>query len=170
MSPERQRKPELYRPLPLERIGARGLDITVEANAEERAAIAERLLLAGIHSLRCEFALTHGPGGIVLARGRLQARVEETCVVSLDEFEATVDDGFGLRFVPAGSESDDPDPESEDEVPYAGDALDLGEAAVEQLALALDPYPRKPDAELPVAEAETPTHPFAGLAPLRRLD
>ena len=91
-----------------------------------------------------------------------------TCVVSLDEFEAGVDEKFRLRFVPAGAESDDPDPESEDEVPYTGDFLDLGEAAVEQLALALDPYPRKPDAELPAAETEPPEHPFAALASLRR--
>jgi hypothetical protein len=163
-----QHKPELHRPLPLDRIGGRELDVTVEANEEERAAIAGRLLVIGIPSLRCAFALTRVARGIIEARGHLQARVLRTCVVSLDEFEAGVDEKFSVRFVPAGSESDDPDPESEDEVPYTGDLLDLGETAVEQLALALDPYPRKPDAELPAAEAEAPEHPFAALDSLRR--
>ncbi len=117
---------------------------------------------------RARRATSGGPGGTLAAvrvragrgatgawstaRGHLQARVLQTCVVSLDEFEAAVDEIFSLRFVPEGTETDDPDPESEDEMPYSGDVLDLGEAAAEQLALALDPYPRKPDAELPAAE------------------
>ena len=32
--------------------------------------------------------------------------------------------------------------------------MDLGEAAAEQLALALDPFPRKPGASLPATDAE----------------
>jgi hypothetical protein len=46
--------------------------------------------------------------------------------------------------------------------------LDLGEAAAEQLALALDPYPRKPDARLLGAAEDPPGFPFAALAPLAR--
>ena len=34
-------------------------------------------------------------------------------------------------------------------MPYGGDSIDLGAALAEQLALALDPYPRKPGAKLP---------------------
>lgn len=161
-------KPEFHRPLALDRIGGREVDVSVEANPEERAVIAKRLLVIGIPSLQCAFTLTRVARGIIEARGHLQARVLRTCVVSLEEFEAGVDERFSLRFVPAGTESDDPDPESEDEVPYTGDFLDLGEAAVEQLALGLDPYPRKPDAELPAGEAGPAAHPFAALASLRR--
>ena len=62
----------------------------------------------------------------------------QTCVITLEEFEAEVEERFILRFVPAGSESDDPDPETEDEVGYANGVIDLGDAAAEQLALALD--------------------------------
>ena len=65
-------------------------------------------------------------------------------MVSAEEFPATVTEAFTVRFVPAGTEDDDPDPESVDEIPYAGGRLDLGEAAAEQLALALDPFPHKP--------------------------
>jgi hypothetical protein len=53
-----------------------------------------------------------------------------------------------------------------------GETLDLGEALAEQLALALDPYPRAPGASLAAAEDEedeSPARgPFAGLAPLRK--
>ena len=62
------------------------------------------------------------------------------------------------------------DPEAEDEIPFASGVLDLGEAAAEQLGLALDPYPRQPGVALPELELEldgTP-HPFAALAARRR--
>ena len=78
--------------------------------------------------------------------------VVRTCVVSLDDFETTLEEDFRVRFVPAGTETDNPDPEAEDEIPFAGTVIDLGEAAAEQLALSLDPYPRKPGAELPESE------------------
>ena len=61
-----------------------------------------------------------------------------------------------------------------DEVePLEGDVLDLGEVASEELFLALDPYPRLPDAALtdfvPEAEVgEESKHPFAALAALKR--
>ena len=41
--------------------------------------------------------------------------------------------------------------------------LDLGEAAAEQLALSLDPYPRAPGAELPEVATEAEANPFAAL-------
>ena len=41
--------------------------------------------------------------------------------------------------------------------------LDLGEAASEQLALALDPFPRKPGAALPGEMQEPEEGAFAGL-------
>ena len=73
-----------------------------------------------------------------------------------------------VHFVPEGTESEDDDPDLPDEIPYPAGAIDLGEAAIQQLALALDPYPRRPD--LPEAGEELPDtpHPFAALAALRR--
>jgi hypothetical protein len=55
-----------------------------------------------------------------------------------------------------------------DEIPTGpGAVADLGEALAEQLALALDPYPRAPDAALPPEAEEAPASPFARLAALR---
>lgn len=160
--------PELHRPVALDRIGPRGLAVTLDATAAECAALAVRLGIPAVASFRCSFTLTEAGGGAVDARGHLQAGVVQTCVISLDEFEAEVDEIFSVRFVPEGTEEDGSDPESEDEIPYSGAVLDLGEAAAEELALALDPYPRKPDAELPTTEGGEPAHPFARLASLRR--
>ena len=73
-----------------------------------------------------------------------------------------------VRFVPEGREDPELDPDSDDEIPYSGVAIDLGEAAAEQLALMLDPYPRKPGADLPAAADDSQTSPFAALARLKR--
>jgi uncharacterized metal-binding protein YceD (DUF177 family) len=154
---------ELHRPVPADRVGAAGLEVTVEANEAECAALARRMQVPTVLALRCEFRLVRLTTNCVLAEGRLQAKVVQTCVVSLDDFTATIDEHFRVRFVPAGQESDDPDPEADDEIGYAGGALDLGEAAAEQLALALDPYPRAPGAVMPDIDTDTQDHPFAAL-------
>ena len=165
--------PEFHRPLLLERIPPHGYEITVTATPVECAALTARMLIPAIGSLTCRFRLQKLPKGQLSAEGELQARVVQTCVVSLDDFTTDISETFSVRFVPAGTEAgeDDPtstDPDSDDEIPYDGVYIDLGEAAAEQLALSLDPYPRKPDAELPAAATDPEPSPFAALAALRR--
>ena len=162
--------PELHRPLPVDAIPAGGLDYVVEANDAELAALAVRMRLPALSSFRCRFRLSPDLAGGIMAEGALEAEVVQTCVVTLEDFAATVAEQFAVRFVPAGTETDDVDPEAIDEIPYAGGVLDLGEAAAEQLALALDPYPRAPGATLPdMADPdEVLPMPFAKLAHPRR--
>lgn len=156
--------PEMHRPLAVDRIGPQGHDVEVKATGSECAAIAVRLLLPAMASLRCRFQLHPLPGGRIVASGTLNAMLSQVCVVSLEPFTAEIKEKFRIRFVPEGRESDDPDPESEDEIPYSGAEIDLGEAAVEQLALALDPYPRAPGATLPDTLDDDAASPFASLA------
>ncbi len=160
---------EFSRKLAIERIGPAGYDLTVEANAQELAGLAARLHLPAVNALTCRFRLRPTQNDSFVAEGWLDAVVTQTCVVSLDDFQALVSDHFVVRIVAAGSESDDIDPESIDEIPYSDGVIDLGETAAEQLALALDPWPRKPDASLPTAEMDEPASPFATLRqkPLR---
>ncbi len=160
--------PEFSRVIPLERITVtHPLEITVEASADECRAVAGRLMIAGVASLRCRFVLVREPARIV-ADGRLAATVVQDCVVSLEPFEAVVDEAFTVYFVTAAQASESDDPLAPDEIVHAGTAIDVGEAAVEQLALSLDPYPRRPDAALPEPDAADPApHPFAGLGRLR---
>jgi uncharacterized metal-binding protein YceD (DUF177 family) len=154
---------ELHRLVQADRIGPARLDVVVEATPAELVALTERMHIPAVESLRCSFHLMRLTAETILAEGRLQARVVQTCVVSLEDFPAEVDEAFRVRFVPAGQESDDPDPEADDEIGYPDGMLDLGEAAAEQLALALEPYPRAPGAELPELDADAPEHPFAAL-------
>lgn len=158
---------ELVRPLRADRIVA-GEAVEIIADAAECQALTARMMIESVDSFLCRFRLTPSPGGVVLAEGDLVARVTQICVVGLEPFGATVREAFRIRFVPAGTEGDDEDPESEDELPYDGGVIDLGEAAAEQLALALDPFPRAPDAKLPPEATEALDTPFAALARLRR--
>jgi hypothetical protein len=161
--------PELSRPLAVERVGNAGLDFLVEASSNECAALARRMKLPGVMSLACSFHLERDLAGTLLARGHLMAGIVQTCVVSLDDFATVVEEHFALRFVRQGTESDNPDPEALDEIPYAdGGMIDLGEAAAEQLALALDPYPRAPGAMLPEIEPDEEPGLFAPLSALKR--
>jgi hypothetical protein len=144
-------KPELARPLAVADIPAGGWpaggrSVHVEASEEERAALARRLRIPGIEALACDFTLRRAPRGAIEAAGRLAARVVQTCVVTAEDFSAEMEEEFSVRFVPAGGGAVDFDPEAPDEIPYEDGTLDLGEATAEQLALALDPWPRRPDA------------------------
>jgi uncharacterized metal-binding protein YceD (DUF177 family) len=159
--------PEFYRPLSLERIGPHGLDLTVEATPAECAALAVRMNLPAVLAISCAFHLIRDGRDVVLARGALRAKVTQTCVVSLDDFDAPVEEMFQVRFVSVGQETDDINPELDDEIPFEGNGIDLGEAAAEQLGLALDAYPRSPGVEMPAVEDEPEPHPFAAL---RRLN
>jgi uncharacterized metal-binding protein YceD (DUF177 family) len=154
--------PELHRPLNTARIGTEETAVTVVATPAECVALANRMQLPAVLALAVEFRMRR-EGRSVIARGHLRARVTQTCIISAEDFDADVEERFRVRFVPAGTESNDDDPESDDEIPYEGEMIDLGEEAAEQLALALDPYPRMPGAALPEAEAETETNPFAAL-------
>ena len=159
--------PELSRLLALDRIGAAGAALTVRADPAECAAVALRLQIPAVAALACSFRLRRVGEAVIEAVGTLDAVVTQVCVVSLEEFAQPVHETFTLHFVPAGSEDDDPDPASIDQVPFSGSALDLGEAAVEQLALALDPYPRMPGVALPPEWADPAGNPFAALSDLR---
>ncbi|MBB5372428.1 YceD family protein [Acidocella aromatica] len=145
---------------------------THEVVADETAltALAERFGIPGIAKLRGDFTLRHKRSGVIAATLRMHARVTQVCVVTLEPFESDITEEAELRFVPIREQAEDEEeeflPESlegPDELPYANGIIDLGAALAEQLALALDPYPRKPGAELPPEASDDSAHPFAAL-------
>lgn len=155
---------DLNRPVPVARIGSSGLTVSVRAADDECSGLAERMGLPAIASLACDFDLVWERGGVsIAAKGTLRATVTRVCVISAEEFEAGIEEHFSVRFVPAGTERDDPDPDLDDEIPFSGETIDLGEAAAEQLALALEPYPRMPGAEWPEIEDDGAGSPFSVL-------
>lgn len=166
--------PEFSRPFRLDELGSAPRAVAIEATEPERAALATRFGLLSIESLSASAELTRG-GDVVTANGRLAARVVQPCVASGEPVPAVITEDFALRFVPAGAdpgaEEIELDPSALDEIDYEGGAVDLGEAAAQTLALALDPFPRAPGADEKLREAgvvgEEEAGPFAALKALR---
>jgi uncharacterized metal-binding protein YceD (DUF177 family) len=160
-------RPEFSRPLALGRVGPAGLDLALEATAAECAALADRFGILGIASLQATLHLAPEADGAVLATGRLHAAVTQACVVSLDPVAKLVAETLAFRLLPAGREADE-GPDEIDAIETEHDVADLGEVVAEALALALDPYPRAPAAELPPEATDAAAGAFAALAALRR--
>jgi uncharacterized protein len=129
--------------------------------------------------LTASFTLVPAGGEQVHVRGRVQAEVGQTCVVTLEPLTTEVDEDVDVMFSPDAAqaavrpEADDDDPMAEDPPePIIGGEIDLGALAAEFLILALDPYPRKPGAVFePVIQPVDPAdHPFAALAALKAPD
>ncbi|CAA7617843.1 DUF177 domain-containing protein [Magnetospirillum sp. UT-4] len=172
---------EFSRRVAVDSIPARGTDITVTANPEECEALARRFGLQAIGALTAELRLKALAGGTLFrVKGRLTAEVVQTCVVTLDPLPATVEEEFDLTF---GAGSDDADAGGELDLSFEDDdppealvdgAIDVGEAVAEQLALALDPFPRREGAMVaaepadPALAPDKRPNPFAALAGLRK--
>lgn len=132
--------------------------VKLVANEAERAALAQRFGIVAIKRFAAEVSLERD-GEQVTANGQLIADVVQPCAVSGDDLAVHIDEPFALRFVPAAELPDfEPDEEIEltaeelDEIPYEGTAFDLGEAAAQSLALAIDPYRTGPNADAVRAE------------------
>lgn len=164
--------PEFSRTVKVRHLPARPLALA--ADTAERAALAERFGLPGIDRLEAEIALTKR-GEAIEAHGRIVAEVTYRCSISGEDFPARIDELLALRFDPALAGEGEPDEEVEldtddlDLLPLEGETIDLGEAAAQTLALALDPYPEGPNAEAARENLTPPedTGPFAALKALK---
>lgn len=160
--------PELVRRLSIADLssGERGED-SIKADAEECAAIAARLGILSVESLTAELQLFRDLTGDVNMVGHLVADITQACVVTLDPVAQHVDTQIYQRF--SGRNADDEGDDEDPVEPIVEDEIEVGDVIVQNLALALDPYPRAPKAEFEEVddEAGKPTGPFAALAALR---
>ena len=147
---------EFSRPLRLAEVPAEGSSLELDATASECAAVARRLGLLSLGRLHGQLGIKPIACGGLALTGTLQADVEQSCVVTLEALPIEVSRPLNLRFL---NEEAFRQHESQQEDPLDGpdvelmpdDVLDLGELLVEELSLALDPYPRREDAN--IAEA-----------------
>lgn len=167
-------------PILVAQIPEDGLHREFEADQATREAMAELAGLRDIPSASASFDMALKRGGRVRVTGRVRARIGQTCVVTLDPIENEIDEGIDLIFAPSGPiagekilhpsdlvdapvtlDAEIPDPPE----PIINGVIDLGRLATDVLFLAIDPYPRKPDAvfEPYIEPAEPEDHPFAAL-------
>ncbi|MFQ6017401.1 MAG: DUF177 domain-containing protein [Kiloniellaceae bacterium] len=175
-----QQPVEFSRLVPLERIGQRDIVEEIAASAEERAGLAKRFGLLALDRLTASLRLRRcGGRGLVRVSGRFAAEVTQACVVSLEPVKSYLEESFSQLYTFAPLETADHadfiDLEAEDPPEPAGPGgIELGEAVAQQLALALDPYPRAPGAKLAggssggAQEGPERHSPFAVLRGLKR--
>lgn len=166
--------PEFSRLERVDQIGERERAVTIAADEPERRALARRFALLAIDGLEARFTLRR-EGDAMIAAGRVRARVTQPCSATGVPVPATIDEPVTLRFVDdllAADEEVELSPDALDTLPIENGAIDLGEAAAETMALALDPFLRAPDADTILAQAgvlgEDQAGPFGALADLKR--
>lgn len=165
---------EFSRPIAIPEALANGpVHRAIEATDAEREALARRFGLEALDELRATFDLLEVDGGAVVT-GEVTAHVAQACVISLEPVRSHIRADVDVVFLPdppeVESDTDEEATESDPPERLPDDGIvDLGELAAQYMALALDPYPRHPDATLPggTAAAEAPAGPFAALAALK---
>lgn len=139
----------------------------IEPDAGLREKIAAELSLGALRKLRFEGRITAEGARDWRLEGHLGATVVQDCVVTLDPVTTRIEEDVIRRYV-----ADLPAPEA-GEVEMPGDdtiealprEIDLGAVMTEALALALPPFPRRPEAELGEVVVTEP-----GATPLRDAD
>ena len=185
MSPgsENRLGPEFSRPFAPDTLGDDEVVEWIEATQAERHAVARRLGLVALDRLAAELRLRRVESGEAIAvAGHIEAEATQSCVVSLQPVQSRISEDFTALYTVAPDGGEEPDAEATVEVDALGEdppealgpeGLDLGEAVVLQLALALEPYPRRDDASLESLEWRGEGHeetggesPFKGLKTL----
>lgn len=159
-----------------------GEEYATDTSKSEREAVARLLDLVALEALRFRGRFHFGGEGRLRLDGTLAAQVTQTCVVSLDPIESTIEVPVEADFWPqariealastvdeAASHGILDWPE-----PIVDGRIELGELLYETLATALDPYPRREGASFgweESSEAEASPgragSPFAALSRLK---
>ena len=139
--------PEFSRPLPADSVGPQPLLRRIEAGPAEREGLAKRFDLLALDRLEASLELSRGKGEVIRLQGHFTADVVQSCVVTLGPVPAHLEVDFEMSFSASAVEPAvaDLDPLAEEgPEPIPEGLIDLGEAVAQQLAIALDPYPRAP--------------------------
>jgi uncharacterized metal-binding protein YceD (DUF177 family) len=162
--------------VPLDAIGRTG-PLARAADEMECERVAARLSIDALKHLSIAATLERTAEGARL-NGSVTATFVQRCAATGLPLTQSINEHFDLRYVESLSGSDEEDNEIElgnddcDVLPLEAGGVDVGEAAVQSLALALDPFARHPDADRILAErgilTEGQAGPFAALAGLKR--
>jgi hypothetical protein len=174
-------QPEFSRLVLRDSFGPEGVFLVLEADEAERAQLAERFGLLSLDFLKAKVEIKPlGRKGVVRLEGDITARLTQASVVSLQPVHAAIEARFSRLYAP-GEEiekqtgdvdilADDADPPD----PFINGGIDAGEAVAEELALALDPYPRTDEEKdkefqhIEEDEAAPAANPFKVLERLRK--
>ena len=163
--------PEFSRLIPLTRVGPQPSRHEVEATAEECKRLAQRFDLVTLDRLAAVVMLQRVSGELIRLEASFEAEFAQSCVVTLDPVPDRIAETFSLLYGPPADDQTEIEIDIGEPVfePLTGEAIDIGEAVAQELALALPDFPRLPGAVVDYSEAsEFEQGSFAVLEHLRR--
>lgn len=177
MSAQKADTPLLDASFRIDHIPADGREIEVKSTEAQRQAIAEQLRISAVDRLEAKLKLDRFRGGLRV-HGRVEAATVQPCIITFVPVRQEMSEDFDRIFLPASEQPKSAvshpemfvDLEGDDQPDYfEGHEVDLSEAIVEAVALALDPYPRAEGASLDDVvkpDDNDEVSPFAGLKSL----
>lgn len=133
---------------------------SIEANEDERKAVARRLGVTAIKELRAELDVVRDNGRVIHVYGTVYSILEQECVVSMEMIDVSIEEEFEGwfagnddtvsfarakrdRMMPkTGTELPILD-EEEDPEPLVDGIIDVAELVVQSLSLSIPEYPHK---------------------------
>ena len=171
---------EFSRPVTADKIGVGVVFLECKAKEYELTSLVERFGLFSLESMMFSLKFKRSEStGIIEAVGRLAAVGSQKCVVTLEPVKFELNHPISWKFdvKPAGvRETDFGIDMLEAAELIENNQIDFGELAAQQLAIMLDPYPRKPGAKIPPDglwfgsnnENDDENRPFGALHRLKR--
>ena len=148
------------RPFTVARAAAVPFEMRLEAKEDELERLAGFLEVDAVTALAADLRITPFRREGVRVRGEVRAHIVQSCVVTLEPIESDLAEPVDATYLPEQSRQFRRkvneegellvDPEGPDDPePFSGSEIDIAAVVIEAIGLAIDPYPRKPDAELP---------------------
>lgn len=143
-------------PVKVGHVSANPVTVTISADQADLEKLKAQWDVLDVVAFDAEIAIGRWKRDGVRLKGKVRATIEQACVVTLDPVQQQIDEEVETVFLPEnsrlakrmtdGSGEMFLDPEGPD-LPdtFSGDTIDVGAVAAEFAALAIDPYPRKPD-------------------------
>ena len=140
--------PEFTHVVAADTVGGTPRALTIGASPAERVALAARFDLLSLDAFEAALSVWRD-GDAIRVAGRVTARGFQPCGLSGAPVNFAVDEPVAVRFATLAVDGDDVELSDADldTLPLDDDGIDLGEVAAQSLGLALDPYPRAPDAD-----------------------
>lgn len=138
-------------------VSANPISVRLSADARELQGLAALWKVEDVKSLAADLQILRWKKDGIRIRGTVDAEIVQACIVSLEPVGSTIAEEFDQIFIPEGSKLAriatengemvvDPDGPDLPEL-FSGDSIDVGTVVAEFAALAIDPYPRKPDSD-----------------------
>ena len=139
------------------------------ASDKEREMLVTRFKFLDVLSLSAELTIRKSARDCWDVVGQLRGVVVQACGSTGVPLRETLDFLIEERYVRSVGNQEEVEVHMDEAEPLENEAINIGELLAQSLAIAVTPWPRAPEApETYTCDEESPDHPFAGLAALKR--